>query len=637
MHVTVPTDHDIYLFHEGSLFQSYRMLGAHLESVGKETGVRFSVWAPQAKQVAVAGNFNNWDASGHLMNKIDNSDIWTLFIPNVKEGELYKYEITTLHGQTILKSDPYAFYSEVRPKTASIVYNLWNYEWADQKWRNKKKRSNVYAEPMLIYEVHLGTWKTREDGKLYTYRELADELIDYVIEMGYTHIELMPLMEHPFDRSWGYQITGYFSVTSRFGTPGDLMHFIDRCHQKGIGVIMDWVPAHFCKDAHGLGKFDGTPVFEPTDPFKAERINWGTYNFDYSKPEVVSFLISNAMFWFDVFHIDGLRVDAVSQMIFHHHDNHSHTGHSEYENKDAVLFIKKMNKAIFETFPDALMIAEESTDYPLVSAPVHDGGLGFNFKWNMGWMNDMLRYMELPTENRKHHHNLLTFSFFYAFSENYILPFSHDEVVHGKKSLLNKMPGDYWQKFANLRLLYGYFMSHPGKKLLFMGGEFGQFDEWKDLTELDWLLLDFEMHKTMHKYVQALNTFYKDTRSLWRLDHDPAGFEWIDPHNHNQSVITFMRKGKRKGDYEIIVCNFSTEVYYDYRIGVPSYGKYIELFNSDRKDFGGSGQLNEGDLHAMPREYHNMPYSLMIKIPPLAVSVISKKTKSTVERRAKYA
>ncbi|WP_377889098.1 1,4-alpha-glucan branching protein GlgB [Alkalihalobacillus sp. R86527] len=632
MTVSMPTDYDRYLFHQGNLFQAYRSMGAHLAEEEGTSGVRFTVWAPHAKAVAVAGNFNEWDATRNHMNKIEASGLWSLYIAGLGEDELYKFAVTSQDGSVLMKSDPYAFYSELKPKTASIVKKVDEFDWQDSKWMNRRKKSTPYETPISIYEVHPGSWRRKQDGSYYSYEDLTNELIPYVKEHGYTHIELMPVMEHPFDRSWGYQITGYYSVTSRFGEPNDLKRFIDRCHQEDVGVILDWVPAHFCKDAHGLGQFDGGPVFEPADPELAERRNWGTYNFDYSKPEIVSFLISNAFFWFDLYHIDGLRIDAVSQMILYHHEGSGGEG----ENMAAKEFLQKLNKTIFEHFPNALMMAEESTDYPLVSAPVHEGGLGFNYKWNMGWMNDTLKYMELHMDERKHHHNLLTFSFFYAFSENYLLPLSHDEVVHGKKSLLNKMPGDYWQKFANLRTLYGFMMTHPGKKLLFMGGEFGQYDEWKDLSELDWMLFDYDLHKKINDYVKELNQFYLDSRALWRIDHKPEGFEWIDANDQSQSVLSFMRKGKAKGDCDIVICNFSANVYYDYRIGVPSSGHYVEMFNSDQKKYGGSGQLNADKLLSEKHPYHNQPYSLQLKIPPLGIVVLGKKNKSNLERRNRY-
>lgn len=628
---TLISDHDLYLFHEGTLYQSYRMLGAHVIDHNGTKGVRFAVWAPNARNVAVVGNFNNWSSRHHQMKRIPDSGIWVLFVPRVGEGELYKYEVTTPSGERILKADPFAFQSEVRPKTASIVNSLERHEWKDEVWQKSKRKSDPYHSPMLIYEANLASWKKTKDGKFLSYRQLADDLVEYVSLLGYTHIELMPVMEHPYDRSWGYQITGYYSVTSRFGDPEDFMYFVDCCHREGIGVLLDWVPLHFCKDEHGLRKFDGTPLYEPVDDRLAERPNWGTNNFDFGKPEVTSFLISNAMFWLDVYHIDGFRMDAVSSMIYLNHDNHNREPlknvHGGDENIEAVAFLKKLNKAVFAADPHVLMMAEEATDWPLVSAPVEKGGLGFNYKWNMGWANDLLRYMELNVNDRPHHHHLLTFSFFYAFSENFILPFSHDEMVYGKRSLLNKMPGDYWQKFANLRLLYGYFITHPGKKLQFMGSEFGQFDEWKDETELDWFLFDYPAHDQYFTYFKALTSFYKDNRCLWRLDHESEGFEWIDPHNQNQSVITFMRKGKHRGDSCIVVCNFSADVYHEYRIGVPSKGKYLEVFNSDWQAFGGSNQFNLEAIRVDDQPCHNRPYSMEITVPPLAVVIFMKQTK----------
>ncbi|KRG16452.1 1,4-alpha-glucan branching protein GlgB [Lederbergia galactosidilytica] len=627
----LPSDYEQYLFHEGTLYESYKMLGAHIMTVNGVKGVRFAVWAPNALSVSVVGDFNQWDGSQTVMNRIKHSGVWGIFIPGLKEGSLYKYELKTQEKEIVLKADPYAFYSERRPKTASIIYHLDTYHWKDQKWLEQRKRKDHYHQPMLIYEIHLGTWKKKADGSFYSYRELAGELITYVKAHGYTHIECMPLMEHPYDRSWGYQITGYFSVTSRFGIPEDFMYFVDQCHQNGIGVIMDWVPLHFCKDAHGLGRFDGTPLYEPIQSERAERRNWGTYNFDFSKPEVESFLISNAMFWLDVFHIDGFRIDAVSSMVYLNHDNagsislKNHLGGEE--NLEAITFIKKLNKVVFEQYPGILMMAEEATDYPLVSAPTYAGGLGFNYKWNMGWTNDVLRYMEMDIAERPAHHHLLTFSFFYAFSENFVLTFSHDEVVHGKRSLLNKMPGDYWQKFAQLRLLYGYFFTHPGKKLHFMGSEFAQFDEWKDLEQLDWNLFDFEYHKKFSVYFKALSHFYKKTSCLWRLDHEQEGFEWIDPNDVTQSVITFMRKGKKKGDYCIVLCNFSANVYEHYTIGVPSNGSYIEVFNSDLAMFGGSNQHNPKAIKVDQVPYHNQRYSMKVTVPPLGMIVLMKQTK----------
>lgn len=626
-----PSDFDIYLFHEGTLFESYRMLGAHIIDESDIQGVRFAVWAPNARQISVVGNFNNWIGTHHQLKRLNHSGIWVLFVPNLVRGEMYKYEIIGIDGKKELKADPYAFYSELRPATASIIYDLNKFQWQDQKWMARREKKDIDHKPMVIYEVHLASWRQKEDGEFYSYQELADELVNYAISNGFTHIELMPIMEHPYDGSWGYQITGYYSATSRYGTPEQLMYFINKCHQKGLGVLLDWVPAHFCKDAHGLGRFDGSPLFESTDPMRAERPIWGTYNFDYSKPEVVSFLISNAIFWMDVYHIDGFRMDAVSSMIYLNHDNplpvKLKNQYGGEENLEAIEFLKKLNNTILRKFPGALLIAEEATEWPMVTSPTSEGGLGFNYKWNMGWSNDVLKYMKQDVTERPKHHHLLTFSLVYAFTENFVLPFSHDEIVHGKRSLLNKMPGDYWQRFANLRLLFGYLFTHPGKKLLFMGGEIGQFDEWKFEQEMDWMLLDFEAHSNFYRYYKDLNKFYQETSSLWRLDHEPTGFQWIDADNTEQSVITFMRKGKRKGDYCIVVCNFSADVYHNYQIGVPSNGKYYEAFTSDSIVFGGSGQSNSL-IHASKIPQNNLPYSISITVPPLGVAIFMKETKT---------
>lgn len=566
------------------------------------------------------------------MTQVSQSGIWTLFIPNLTEGDLYKFEIHDRKHHRFLKADPFAFYSEVRPQTASIVWNVNKYEWNDQAWMNQRKKQEVYHNPMLIYEVHLGSWKKKEDGCFLTYKELAYELVDYVIENGYTHIELMPIMEHPYDRSWGYQLTGYFSVTSRYGTPEDFMFFMDRCHQNGIGVILDWVPVHFCKDAHGLARFDGTPIYESTDPERAERANWGTYNFDFSRPEVRSFLISNLMFWLDTYHVDGFRIDAVSHMIHLNHDRTSNLRlkniNNGEEDLDALVFVRTMNEAVFEAHPDVLMIAEEATDYPLVTGRTDQNGLGFNYKWNMGWVHDVLRYMAYDQSERPRHHDLLTFSLLYTYSENFILPFSHDELVYGKKSLLNKMSGSYEEKFANLRVLLGFYMTHPGKKLLFMGSEFGQFDEWKDLTELDWNLLNqFDSHRKFKTYSTQLNQFYKSHRCFWRLDHEPDGFHWIDPNARDERVITFIRKGRHRGDQAIVVCNFSSEFYESFDIGVPSKGIYLEVFNSDQIEYGGKTDTPSQRLETIDAPYQGMARRITATLPPLSMLVFMKETK----------
>lgn len=613
LEMSLVDDTNTYLFNIGESEESYRFLGAHI----CQQGVRFAVWAPHAKKVAVIGDFNNWQGGEHAMQRKGESGIWELFIPQLKAGDLYKYEITAANGAVLHKADPYGFSSELRPATASRVTDLNIYEWQDEDWQ-QQKRENCYNRPMLIYELHLGSWKRGADNRFLTYRELADELPDYLVKMGYTHLELMPLMEHPLDDSWGYQVTGYYALTSRYGRPEDFMYLIDRCHQKGISVLLDWVPGHFCRDAHGLLAFDGEPLYESRDSLRSENREWGTANFDFTVTEVVSFLVSNAVFWLDVYHLDGFRVDAVSNMLYHSYgrENWRPNRYGGNENLEAIAFLRKVNEVVFRRFPNALMIAEEATAWPMVSWPTYTGGLGFNFKWNMGWMNDILRYMELDPIFRKWDHNLVTFSLMYAFSENFILPLSHDEVVHGKKSLLDKMPGDYWQKFANLRAFYGYWMAHPGKKLLFMGGEFGQFIEWKPSDSLDWHLLEYEMHKKLHLYVQELNHFYVEEEAFWENDSDWSGFSWIDCNNCEQSILCFCRKSK---DHEVIVVsNFTPVCRFDYRIGVPKPGQYQEVWNSDQTRFGGSGQENRLLQEALREEYHGLPYSLTLTIPPLA-------------------
>jgi len=598
------------------------MLGAHLVEENGEQGVRFAVWAPHAERVSVVGDFNRWNGDAHPMVRQPESGIWALFIPGLGEGTIYKYEIRTHRGDLLLKADPYAFWAEVKPNTASKVAHLKGYAWQDGEWQERKRSSTPFDKPMLIYEVHLGSWKNRGFEQYYSYAELADELIDYAAEMGYTHIELLPIMEHPFDGSWGYQITGYYAVTSRYGTPKDFMAFVDRCHQRGIGVIIDWVPGHFCRDEHGLRMFDGTPCYEYADPRRADNRGWGTSNFDLGKTEVQSFLISNALFWLDVYHVDGIRVDAVAAMLYLDYDRGpgewNPNAYGGRENLESIAFIRKLNEQVLTRFPGTLMIAEESTDWPLVTMPPYLGGLGFNYKWNMGWMNDMLEYMQLDPIYRKHHHNLVTFSFMYAFSENFILPISHDEVVHGKKSLLDKMPGDYWQKFASTRAFLAYMMAHPGKKLLFMGAEFGQFIEWDYKKGLDWFLLDYPMHRSLWEYSKALNLFYRETPALWEKDHSWEGFKWIDPHDNEQSVVSFVRMGKGSTEIVVVVVNFTPVVRHSYRIGVPALGTYREVFNSDWEQWGGSGVTNSAPIRAERVRWHQEPQSIAITVPPLA-------------------
>ncbi|NMB00271.1 MAG: 1,4-alpha-glucan branching protein GlgB [Firmicutes bacterium] len=617
-----------YLFHQGTHFESYSFLGGHLLEQNGVAGARFAVWAPYAERVSIVGDFNGWDGRANVLERMPYSGIWATFVPGLKEGDLYKYEILTKRGQLLLKADPYAFWAEKKPATASRLCDLHSYKWKDERWQRAKATRDHFTEPMLIYEVHLGSWRMHGSEDYYSYQELAEKLVDYVVEMGYTHIELLPIMEHPFDGSWGYQTMGYYAPTSRHGHPRDFMAFIDVCHQRGIGVILDWVPGHFVRDDPGLRLFDGTPCYEHSEARRAENRGWGTNNFDLGKTEVQSFLISNALFWLDVYHIDGLRVDAVASMLYLDYGR----GPGEWnpnsqggrENLEGIAFLKKLNQEVFARHPYALMMAEESTAWPLVTRPTHVGGIGFNYKWNMGWMNDLLRYVEEEPMYRKYHHNLVTFSLMYAFSENYLLPLSHDEVVHGKKSLLNKMPGDYGQKFAGLRALLGYMMGHPGKKLLFMGYEFGQFIEWKYDEDLDWHLLDYPMHRKLWEYNKALNQFYKEQPALWELDHSWDGFEWIDANDSEQSVLSFIRRAKDPQDFIIVVVNFAPIVRENYRIGVPEPGSYVEIFNSDDERWGGGGQTSNNELKSAELTWHGKGYSLEIKLPPLAAVFLGK-------------
>ena len=618
------TEFDRYLFHQGTNFHAYEMLGAHfVEQEGKK-GIRFAVWAPHAKSVSVVGDFNNWDTRVNTMHKIGDGEIWVAFVAGLGEGELYKYAIEPQWGGPhIMKADPYGFYAEKKPQTASRTYDMSHYQWGDDAWKVQKNKESSYERPMLTYEVHLGSWRRTPEGEYLSYREAAEQLISYVKDMNYTHIEFMPLCEHPFDGSWGYQATGYYAVTSRYGTPDDFRYLVDMAHQNGIGIIMDWVPGHFCKDEQGLRHFDGQTLYESDNEQRAENWEWGTTNFDYGRTEVQSFLISNAMFWFEEFHIDGLRIDAVANMLYLNYGRKDGewmpNKYGDTGNLEAMDFLRKLNEAIFKFHPQALMIAEESTAWPLISKPVYMGGMGFNYKWNMGWMNDMLKYVSLDPIYRKWNHDKVTFSFMYAFSENFVLPLSHDEVVHGKCSLISKMPGDYWQKFAGLRSFFGYWMAHPGKKLLFMGGEFGQFIEWNFDDSLDWhLIKEYEMHRKMQAYSKALNKFYVDTRAFWQVDFDWNGFQWIDPNDNNNSIISFIRKAEDSNDFVIVISNFTPEVHHDYRIGVPAKGSYIEVFNSDGEDFGGSGVRNAGEIQSQDKPWHNREQSIKLTVPPLA-------------------
>lgn len=614
------SEEQICLFHEGTNHRSYQILGAHIMKQGGNEGTRFCVWAPHADMVSVVGDFNGWNTQEHPMKRRDDSGLWELFLPQLGKGQLYQYAIRTSNGELLYKADPFAYYAEVRPATASIIYDLLGYEWKDRSWQQKKKAGKQKDNPRLIYEVHLGSFKRHEDGSFLNYRELVQELVDYVADLGYTHIELMPIMEHPYDGSWGYQITGYYAVTSRYGTPEDLMYFVDQCHQRGIGVILDWVPGHFPKDAHGLGRFDGSPLYEHPDVRRGEQPEWGTWIFDYGKKEVQSFLISNLVFWLEYYHVDGFRVDAVASMLYldYARTNWLPNQYGGRENLEAADFLKRMNETVASLYPNTLMIAEDSSTWPLVTVPTEGGGLGFTHKWNMGWMNDTLRYCSMDPIYRKWHHNLLTFSLTYAFSENFVLPLSHDEVVHGKHSLLDKMPGAYDQKFASLRNLFAYMLSHPGSKLTFMGAEFGQFIEWKYEDKLDWFLLEYEMHRKMKEYVRDLNHFYLNHPCLWENDGSWSGFQWAVVDDMDQSIIALIRRGKQEENYLLVVINFTPVTRPNYRIGIPKEKAFQEVFNSDDTKYGGSGRITN---HLIPTEElasHNFDQSIVLSIPPLA-------------------
>ena len=623
MNLSQLTEYDTFLFHQGTNCRAYEMLGAHLTEENGEKGVRFTVWAPNAKEVSVVGEFNHWDTRVNKMSKIDDGEIWKIFIPGIKEGDVYKYAIMPQHGGPhIMKADPYGYYAEVAPATASRVYDMNHYEWQDAEWQEKKKRTQSYGQPMLTYEVHLGSWRRTPEGNQLSYRDMAEQLVNYAKEMNYTHIEFMPLCEHPYEGSWGYQATGYYAATSRFGAPDDLRYLIDKAHQAGIGIIMDWVPGHFCKDDPGLRDFDGRNLYESDNPQRADNAGWGTTNFDYGRTEVQSFLISNAIFWMDQYHIDGLRIDAVANMLYLDYGRQQGEWQANKYggngNLEAIDFLHKLNEAVFREYPQALMIAEESTSWPNISKPVYMGGMGFNYKWNMGWMNDTLSYFSLDPIYRKWHHDKITFSMMYAFSENFVLPLSHDEVVHGKCSLINKMPGDYWQKFAGLRAFFGYWMAHPGKKLLFQGGEFGQFVEWKWDTSLDWHLPEkYEMHTKMLEFSKNLNKFYVEHKEFWQVDFDWGGFEWIDCDNADDSMLSFIRRAD-DGEFVIAICNFTPAVRHGARFGVPKAGIYEEVFNSDAAEFGGSNVLNENDIPSQEVPWNNKAQSIQVTVPPLA-------------------
>jgi 1,4-alpha-glucan branching enzyme len=618
------SDFDLHLMGEGTHYLKYEKLGAHVREVAGVRGVHFGVWAPNARRVSVVGDFNRWDGRVHPMRHRGSSGVWELFLPGLDEGVIYKFEIRSNVGELpMLKADPYGFYAELRPKTGSIVANIDRYTWGDATWMAARGQRNWLESPISIYEVHLSSWRQfpEEGHRWLTYRELADHLIPYVKQMGYTHIELLPIMEHPLDASWGYQTLGYYAVTSRYGSPADFMYFIDRCHQEGIGVILDWTPAHFPRDAHGLAFFDGTHLYEHADPRQAAHPDWGTLVFNYGRNEVQNFLLSNALFWLDKYHVDGLRVDAVASMLYL--DYSRRPGEwipNEYggrENLAAIAFLKRLNEVIHGRHPGVLTIAEESTAWPAVSRPTYLGGLGFSMKWNMGWMNDTLKYMEFDPIYRKYHHSRITFSMLYAFTENFVLPLSHDEVVHGKRSLLHKMPGDMWRQFANLRLLYGYLYGHPGKKLLFMGGEFGQRAEWNHGTSLEWHLLEFESHRGLQRLVADLNRLSAAEPALHEVDFDWHGFEWVDCNDADSSVLSFLRRAKNPQDFLVVVANFTPVVRENYRVGVPEAGFYHEVLNTDAAAYGGSNVGNLGGVAAEPVPWLAHSYSLNLRLPPL--------------------
>ncbi|MGI6752661.1 MAG: 1,4-alpha-glucan branching protein GlgB [Anaerovoracaceae bacterium] len=616
-----------YLYHQGKESRAYQWLGAHPATLDGINGHIFRVWAPKAANVFLVGDFNDWDDECHPMKKISREGIWETFKTGLKEFDLYKYMVEDKDGEKKAKADPYGYHMETRPGTASKIYDIDGYTFGDEAWMENRRRMDSYRRPVNIYEVHLGSWRRYEDGNFFSYSKMAEELIPYVKEMGYTHIELMPISEYPFDGSWGYQVSGYYAPTSRYGTPKDFMAFVDACHQEGIGVILDWVAGHFPKDENGLYMFDGMSCYEYEDDLKSEHKEWGTMIFDWGKPEVRSFLISNAFYWIDRYHIDGLRVDAVASMLYLDYARESNQWRSNIyggrENLEAIEFLQELNKAVLTEFPGVMMIAEESTAWPMVTMPPDLGGLGFNFKWNMGWMNDSLEYMKTDPFFRKGSHNKLTFPMTYAFSENYILPLSHDEVVHMKGSLIGKMPGTYEEKFAHLRTYMGYMMAHPGKKLLFMGGEFAQFAEWNFEKELDWDLLNIEKHKEMHKYIKDLNNFYLQTPALWENDKSWEGFQWIFPDDYEKNILSFRRIGI-DGAEIIVICNFAPVERKKYPLALPESGYYKNVFNSNAKKYGGSGggikavKAREGTLYGYP--YHGT-----IDLPPLSIVFLKRR------------
>ncbi len=622
---------DLYLFGEGNHHYLYEKLGAHPTTLEGVEGVSFAVWAPSARRVSVVGNFNNWDGRRHVMRKHPGIGVWEIFIPSIGEGESYKYELKGPNGDLLpLKADPYGFLAEKLPGTGSVVHDPTRYEWKDDDWMQNRESKNALDAPMATYEVHLGSWRRHEDGTYLTYEELADQLVSYVSEMGYTHVEFLPPTEYPFDGSWGYQPLGLYAPTSRFGTPDEFKHMVDAFHAAGIGVIIDWVPAHFPEDAHGLGYFDGTHLYEHADPRSGRHPDWGTLIFNYGRNEVRNYLTANALFWLREYHVDGLRVDAVASMLYLDYSREEGewlpNEQGSNENLEAIAFLQKMNELVYEHAPGAVTIAEESTAWPMVSRPVYMGGLGFGYKWNMGWMHDSLEYMQEDPLHRSYHHDKLTFSLVYSFNENFVLPLSHDEVVHGKGTLIGRMPGDEWQKFANLRAYYGFMYAHPGKQLLFMGGEIAQDREWNHDIGLDWNLLDQPLHAGVQNLVRDLNAVYAETPALYEVDFEVAGFEWIEGGDNQNSVVSFLRRpaSVRAEDYAVIVCNFTPVVREGYRVGVPSPGTYVEALNTDDGAYGGSGVSNGGPIESEEIPSHGHPYSLALTLPPLSTMIIKR-------------
>ncbi|MCR5082381.1 MAG: 1,4-alpha-glucan branching protein GlgB [Parasporobacterium sp.] len=624
--IEFPGQEEVYLFKEGTWNQSYQKLGAHPFNDEDGVGYQFVLWAPNAKSVHLVGDFNEWDENANPMTHDESGEFWGIKMPGVKEGDIYKYLITDKKGKKVFKADPYAFYAEVAPNTASVLYDIEGYKWSDKRWMNARAKTNHMENPLNIYEVHLGSWSRNKEGEYQTYQEMADELVKYVVDMGYTHVEMLPVMEHPFEGSWGYQATGYFAPTARYGEPKDFMYLVDSFHKNKIGVILDWPAGHFCKDEHGLYRFDGSKLFE-----KGEHPQWGTCKFDFGKGQVCSFLLSNAHFWLEKYHADGIRVDGVTSMLYlnfgvENKKDKVFNKNGTEEDLDAIAFVQNLNKNIGISHPDIIMVAEESTAWPMVTYPPEDGGLGFHYKWDMGWMNDTLHYMQTDFPFRPGNHTLLTFSMMYTFNENFILALSHDEVVHGKCSLIRRMPGDYWRQFAGLRALSLYQMTHPGAKLNFMGNEIAEFIEWRYYESLEWFLPEkFEAHKKHQDFIKAINHFYKDEKALWQKSYTWEGFSWIDADNNEQSILSYIRKGKQAKDDLIVVINFTPTTYTGYYVGIPRSGVYEVIFNSDDELYGGSGQGDHGDIKSEKGNWHGQKNGLKLTIPPIGGIVLKRK------------